>query len=187
MHGTISNFANTMGADVGASFGVFQFAKGAGAGAGLTVDMADDPANLNCQPCIFQQNLFYPGLVAPSGWVSSSFSSDIPGNIVFNGVYAVVGPTPSVNITADILIQDFGGANVDDFSHTSTMSLSLPDGVTYTSDSGVFDTTTIGATATPEPASFVLIAAGLLATAFLRGRLATELIRETSVPASRYV
>ena len=49
---------------------------------------------------------------------------------------------------------EYGG--IADLSHTATMSLSLPAGLTYTSDSGVFLITSV-----PEPSSFWQIGVGL--------------------------
>jgi hypothetical protein len=46
-----------------------------------------------------------------------------------------------------------------DFSHTSRVSLTLPSDVTFTSDSGAF--LTPNTTATPEPASLMLLGLGV--------------------------
>lgn len=51
-----------------------------------------------------------------------------------------------------------------DFSNTATVSLTLPDGSTFISESGVF------LTAVPEPASASLLAVGVVALAALRRR-----------------
>jgi PEP-CTERM motif len=56
-----------------------------------------------------------------------------------------------------------------DFSHTAALSFTLPRDVTFTSDSGVLLTQT-GGSAVPEPASFALMGAGLVALAVFRKR-----------------
>lgn len=59
-----------------------------------------------------------------------------------------------------------------DFSHTATFSLSVPQGDTWSSQSGTFLTAATQPASTPEPATFSLLASGLLAAGFaLRRKL----------------
>jgi hypothetical protein len=124
------------GPDGGAGLGgtvrsIFQIGGGA-----LRTNIFDGNGNpppcVDWVPCIYNQPL--------SGWVSYSFSSDTPGNIVFNGVFSVQGATADVAVSNYLSLGCAGGQCTFDYSHTSLVLLSLPNGVTYTSDSGVFDT-----------------------------------------------
>jgi MYXO-CTERM domain-containing protein len=106
-----------------------------------------------------------PGL---AGWVSSSFSVRTPTDIVFTGIYALTSSSESIGIQAE-LVNSCGAGTDCDYSDTGAVSLSLPDGVTYTSDSGVFLTQSAESSA-PEPAPAALLASGFAALVFLRRR-----------------
>ena len=64
---------------------------------------------------------------------------------------------------------DGGVAN---FANTATLSLSLPDGISFTSDSGVFLSAAVTppTTSAPEPSSLALMALGTLAVSAFRKR-----------------
>jgi hypothetical protein len=110
-----------------------EFRIGSGA---LVTDIFDGrhngPPCMDFVPCIAAQT--------PSGWVSYSFTSDTPANIVFNGVFAVQGATANVAVSNYLSLGGAGGEYAFDYSHTSLVLLSLPNAVSYTSDSGVFGT-----------------------------------------------
>jgi hypothetical protein len=104
------------------------------------------------------------GAPTVAGCVSSSFSSDTPGNIIFNCTYQLVGASFNIPVSGE-LYSDFGGGGTGqvgptnvDFSHTAVYSLTVPDG-TFTSDSGVF--LTQQNTAAPEPGTLTLLALAL--------------------------
>lgn len=105
-----------------------------------------------------------------AGWTSYSFATDIPGNVVFHGTYAITGASADVGVSGflDIRANGVGAptAALVDFSHTNIFSLTLPGNVTYNSDSGVFATAPV-----PEPASMGAIGIGLIALAGWRLRL----------------
>lgn len=107
---------------------------------------------------------YTPYLKAPSGsgWVSYTVTPTgpvpAPGQFVMTGIYAITGATADIGIQGTLDAQCGLGTNCD-YSHTGSLQLGLPTGVTYTSDSGVFLTST-----TPEPGSLVLLAGALLVT-----------------------
>lgn len=86
------------------------------------------------------------------------------------------GANPILGIAAEMELRQiaiFGpgsnpafGTQTDDFSNTASLSLVLPDGVTFSSASGQFLTPT----GVPEPASLALFGAGVLGFRLLRRR-----------------
>ncbi len=90
------------------------------------------------------------------GWVSYSFASYSPLDTRFSGVYAITGAT------ADIPIDFRLGLNATnvalDFLNTGTVGIGRVDGVSFTSDSGVFLAGTAGGV--PEPETWVLLTFG---------------------------
>ncbi len=105
-----------------------------------------------------------------AGWSSESSSCLTTSCVDFQGTIAVTGPNPSVPIDLDLsLACDPGGSRCnEDYSDTGVLSLALPSGVTYTSASGVF------LTATPEPATFLLIVIGLASLAVMQRSVRTQ-------------
>jgi hypothetical protein len=94
------------------------------------------------------------------GWVggAGAVSNETVNSILFSGMFQV-----SNNQDVPIVFQQgiTCGNGVDcDFQNTAQLSLVLPPGVTYTSDSGVFLSQSVS---TPEPGSAVLLGAVLLA------------------------
>ncbi|MDQ6760868.1 MAG: PEP-CTERM sorting domain-containing protein [Acidobacteriota bacterium] len=105
-----------------------------------------------------------------SGWASYSFSSNTPGLVVFNGVYALTGPRVDLGIAATLSASCGLGANCD-YTNTGQFKITSPgSNVTYTSDSGVF-LTGAPAASTPEPASVALLGTGFAALLVLRKKL----------------
>jgi hypothetical protein len=93
-----------------------------------------------------------------SGWVSTSITSDTPDLVTFTGEYAVTGATQDVGIAVYMTADCQGGSNCD-YADTGQIALSLPTGVSYTSDSGVF--LSQSSSDVPEPASLAILATGL--------------------------
>ena len=89
-----------------------------------------------------------------SGWLNYSFTGG-PGNYTFTGVYAATGADPY--LTFGEVLYAIGSTGYADYSHTSRISLQLPSGVTYTSDSGVFLN---AVAAVPEPSSWMVMLTG---------------------------
>jgi hypothetical protein len=107
-------------------------------------------------PCVYSQ--------LSTGWVSASFSPSSPGLVEFQGIYALTGSSGDIPIFATLSLNSAvtgttGSAN-DDYSNTAAIMLSLPPGVSYTSDSGVFLSQTSSA---PEPATLFLAGLSLAA------------------------
>jgi hypothetical protein len=178
LHYTIANATSLTTTDITVQFALDgTFSAGTSATGIVTWNMGFGTAHLDTlidndtvtcagtspNPCIYVQT--------EPGWVSTSFSSNTPGNIVFSGVYAITGATADIPVSAYLEIANGGGASSSfDYSHTAQFILPTATGVSYTSDSTVFLTAGAGASA-PEPASIVLIGLGLVTIGFARRRL----------------
>jgi len=70
-----------------------------------------------------------------SGWVSYSLTDSNPNQITFSGIYAVQGATPSLGFSMYISGGAmFGGST----NYSNSVQFTLPTGVSFASDSGVF-------------------------------------------------
>lgn len=85
------------------------------------------------------------------------------------------GPTASVSINAFLRAAAGNPSGVgiafSDYTHTSTLGLRLPDGVTFTSESGQFLTNA----GVPEPASWAMLIFGFTAVGAIQRRRTTSL------------
>ena len=97
-----------------------------------------------------------------SGWGSPIFTNESAGGFNFSGTIDVTNGE-AVPLLMALQLYCVSG-EICDFSHTAALSFTLPSDVTFTSDSGVLLTQTSGSAA-PEPASFLLLGAGLAALA----------------------
>ncbi len=98
-----------------------------------------------------------PGRVA--GWQSFSFASYTPTDTRFTALYALTGASGDVPIDFRLSLN---GTNVAlDYTQGGKVGIGHVDGVSFTSDSGVFLSGTGAGTGTvPEPASWALLLAG---------------------------
>ncbi len=88
-----------------------------------------------------------------------TFSSLTANSVVWTDVFMLVGA--SEDVAADMALQLNGHAGADS-SYTSSVSLTLPAGVSFTSDSGVF------LSQVPEPGSLAVF--GVLGGLLLKRR-----------------
>ena len=94
-----------------------------------------------------------------AGWLSYNFSPLTPGHITFHGVYQFTGASQHINVSSFLMSYASSGHD----SYTQSFLLQLPQGVSFTSDSGVFLSGaphTARTESVPEPASFATIVAG---------------------------
>jgi len=82
----------------------------------------------------------------------------------YGGAFPVIGANPSAGIQARLNLFASGGVALD-FSHTASVQLNLPPGVTFQSASGVFLN---GTANVPEPAPVLMSGVGLCALWALR-------------------
>ena len=103
-----------------------------------------------------------------TGYNSSSTQNPPAGNIG-GTVTAFYQLQPGLNqLPFGMDLSMGGGYGLADFSHTLQISLDLPQGVTYTSESGAF--LTAPPAPTPEPSTWVPVLAGLAVLAFRKFR-----------------
>lgn len=112
-------------------------------------------------------NDFVGGSVT-AGWVSHSYTVLTAGLIQFDAVYDIVGTQAEIGIMAQ-LKANAGTFGAVDFLHTGAISLLLPEGVTYSSGSGLFLAGDI-TSPVPEPASLTLAGLGLALVLLSRRR-----------------
>jgi hypothetical protein len=92
-----------------------------------------------------------------------TFSGD---TLTFNTSFSFLGDQMVVPINRDMSLVEYYSMTTD---FTSKVHLSLPTGVTFTSESGVFANSPIAAV--PEPETYAMLLAGLgLMGAFVRRR-----------------
>jgi hypothetical protein len=93
---------------------------------------------------------------ATSSWAGGAYAVATPSNLEFSGMIALDGINPQLSVD---LLQQLDSSDGMDTSYLGNITFLLPDGVTYTSDSGVFGTQPV-----PEPTALgVLTMAGGLA------------------------
>ena len=102
-------------------------------------------------------------ITSDPGW--GTFTNTSQGGLNYNGTISVTDGE-AIELTAALSLACVS-SEICDFSHTASLSFVLPSDVTFTSDSGVLLTETGGSTV-PEPASFALIGAGLVALVVFR-------------------
>jgi hypothetical protein len=116
-------------------------------------------------------NAYTPAVTSTqeNGWKSFTFLSNTPDLIQFDAVYEFTGPTDAIGITTTVTAHCGLGTNCD-YSKTSQFGFTLlPGNVTYTSDSGVFDTSP---PSVPEPRTMGCAAIALAALWWGRRRRA---------------
>jgi hypothetical protein len=107
---------------------------------------------LTTEAISFHGNNYIPGnaTVTQSGWTTADFVSTDAMRIQFTGTYTLNPGVSELPIYLGLNMAAYGDRM--DFSNTGKMGLVLPDGVSFTSDSGVF--------MTPEPATLLLLGLG---------------------------
>jgi hypothetical protein len=118
---------------------------------------------------------------ANQSWVSEAFSDVSVTGFNFTGVFDVTNGeyTP---FYMSFAIDPCGYGLTCDFQDTDQLSLSLPTGVSYTSDSGVFLSSP--AMSVPEPTTLTLLAVGAFGVAFARRRQILAVFLSKSISKS---
>lgn len=75
-------------------------------------------------------------------------------NLLVEGILSLTGASATLSVSANLYASAQNGTT--DYSNTGGISFDLPDGTSFTSSSGVFDTATV-----PEPGSLSFLGAGL--------------------------
>jgi len=105
-------------------------------------------------------------LADEGGWVSGAWDAPADGGLLgyngaymnnFAGIYALVGASPTLDVRAALGTRASSISSAT-FGNTAAFQMSLPSNVTYSSASGVF------LSPVPEPGTWVLLLAGLVAT-----------------------
>ena len=129
----------------------------------MQIDIGQNLSGSVCvgSPCVYGESV-------AGNWVASSFSGTNPNSVTFTGVFALTGPTQDVPVSSELEVVASGADSVGttDYSQTAAISLSLPQGVSFTSDSGVFLTQST----VPEPSAIWFAGAGLTVLGLLRRR-----------------
>jgi hypothetical protein len=106
-------------------------------------------------------------LSASSAWVSTDFTGTTADNLVFTGVYDLIGPSEKVLLDMNLIasVTSEGSLTTADYSHTGQISFDLPSNVTFTDESGVL-LQPPSTSAVPEPGTLTILASaiGLLTT-----------------------
>ena len=97
-----------------------------------------------------------------TGWVSTSVTGAGTTTETFTGVYAVAAGTSTDSLNAWLQLS-CGLGDTCDFSHTAALGISLVNGVSFTSSSGVLLTQT--GSQVPEPSSWAMMLVGVLGVA----------------------
>ena len=92
-----------------------------------------------------------------SGWVSSSFASYSPLDTRFSGIYAITGATADIPIDFRLSLS---AGNVAINLSNDNIAIGHVDGVSFTSDSGVFLTGNDTVGGVPEPALWAMMLGG---------------------------
>ena len=116
-------------------------------------------------------NNFAPYSEYDQGWVSENIACQSTSCFDFQGTIDVQGSNPVVPLDLSLRI-DCSDLNCsEDFSHTGTIGISIPQGVTYSSASGVFLTEPAEA---PERTMYVPLVAGIGLVLVIRRRHAQQ-------------
>jgi PEP-CTERM motif len=106
---------------------------------------------------------------AQGGWLSHTWEETGTNSLRFTGIYALTGASEVVGIS-NSLGTFAGQGGISDFLTTSKISLGLPTGVTFTSNSGVFLSGAAVSPPVPEPGTYALMLAGLAGVGFVARR-----------------
>jgi hypothetical protein len=99
------------------------------------------------------------GTVLDGSWVSEQVITQTPDTFVFSGIYAITGASAVVPIQLELTCGAENGGTCS-YSDTAAVNFNLPQGVSFTSSSGVF-LSQAQATSAPEPASWMLVLGGV--------------------------
>ena len=125
---------------------IYQFGQAGIAGGYVSLNVDNDPAG----------NQFINDCGGPASL--TGFGMQAVCSFTVKGATPVVDIVNNLDVTASSCGNEGCFAFVD-YSNTSTLGLRIPNGVTYTSDSGVFLTNAATATV-PEPASWAMMMIG---------------------------
>lgn len=100
------------------------------------------------------------------GWTSSTFA-DQNGNGSGAFTFALIGPNPTLTLSTYLNTRTYQNA-VADYSHTASLNLTVPKGVSWTSRSGLFLIDAVSSV--PEPSTWMTMMLGLGTVGFAMRR-----------------
>jgi hypothetical protein len=104
-----------------------------------------------------------------AGFITYSVVSENQQGFVIDGTLSLTGADPVLGLAMELALEAGGGTNVN-FTNTATLNFNLPNGVSFSSASGVFDSGLSTTTGVPEPSTFALLGLSLIALGILKKR-----------------
>jgi PEP-CTERM motif-containing protein len=104
-----------------------------------------------------------------AGFITYTIVSENQQGFVIDGVVSLTGADPVLGVAMELALEAGGDTNIN-FTNTAALNFNLPNGVSFTSASGVDSQGGPMATGVPEPSTFALLGVSLLGLGILKRR-----------------